>query len=72
MTAHPNPFNSQAHFTQVAEQQIVRLAVYDPLGRQVATPHNGTLAAGPAHAFMIDYDRRRRPALRYSRGLRHR
>ncbi len=52
---YPNPFNPQARFTlEVAEQQNVRLAVYDALGREVATLYNGTLSAGPAHEFAID------------------
>ncbi len=54
-SAYPNPFNPQANFTlEVAEQQSVRIAVYDALGREVATLFNGTLTAGPAHEFTID------------------
>ena len=52
---YPNPFNPQANFTlAVAEQQSVRIAVYDALGREVAMLFNGTLTAGPEHAFTID------------------
>ena len=52
---YPNPFNPQANFTlEVAEQQSVRIAVYDALGREVATLFNGTLTAGTEHAFTID------------------
>ena len=52
---YPNPFNPQANFTlEVAEQQSVRIAVYDALGREVATLFNGTLTAGTEHAFVID------------------
>ena len=52
---YPNPFNPQANFTlQVAEQQSVRVSVYDALGREVATLFNGTLGAGPEHAFTIN------------------
>ncbi|MDX1407439.1 MAG: T9SS type A sorting domain-containing protein [Saprospiraceae bacterium] len=54
-TVYPNPFNPQARFTlEVAEQQDVRIAVYDVLGREVATLYSGTLTAGPAHEFTID------------------
>lgn len=53
--AYPNPFNPQANITlEVAEQQIVRIAVFDALGHEVATLFSGTLSAGPAHAFTID------------------
>ena len=52
---YPNPFNPQANFTlEVAEQQSVRIAVYDALGREVAMLFNGTLTAGPEHAFTFD------------------
>ncbi len=54
-TVYPNPFNPQANFTlEVAEQQNVRIAVYDALGREVATLFNGSLNAGTEHAFTID------------------
>ena len=52
---YPNPFNPQTNFTlEVAEHQSVRIAVYDALGREVATLFNGTLTAGTEHAFVID------------------
>jgi len=52
---YPNPFNPQARFTlEVAEQQDVRISVYDALGREVATLHEGTLGAGTIHEFQID------------------
>jgi len=51
----PNPFNPQARFTlEVAEQQSVRIVVYDALGREVATLHDGALGAGSIHEFQID------------------
>ncbi len=54
-SVYPNPFNPQARFTlEIAEQQNVRLAVYDALGREVATLFNGSLTAGIAHEFDID------------------
>lgn len=53
--AHPNPFTGRSAFTlEVAASQDVDVAVYDLLGRRVATLHRGALAAGQAHAFEID------------------
>ncbi|MEM6784321.1 MAG: T9SS-dependent M36 family metallopeptidase [Bacteroidota bacterium] len=52
---YPNPFNPQATFTlQVATAQDVAVVVYDVLGRQVATLHEGALAAGSVHRFEVD------------------
>ena len=52
---YPNPFNPQASFTlEVAEQQNVRIALYDALGREVATLHSGSLSAGTIHSFQVD------------------
>ena len=39
---------------EVAEQQSVRIAVYDALGREVITLYDGTVTAGTEHAFTID------------------
>jgi hypothetical protein len=38
----------------VARTQNVEVALYDMLGRQVATLFNGTLAAGAQREFTID------------------
>ncbi len=53
-SAYPNPFNPQANFTlEVAEQQSVRIVVYDALGRQVRVLLDGTRQAG-AHEVVFD------------------
>jgi hypothetical protein len=50
--AYPNPFNPTAQFTlAVAQNQHVRLEVFDMTGRLVATLFNGQLAANHVHAF---------------------
>ncbi len=52
---YPNPFNPQAQFSlEIAEQQNVSIALFDALGRQVATLHDGALGAGTIHQFQID------------------
>lgn len=52
---YPNPFNPQAQFSlEIAQQQEVTVAVFDALGREVATLHDGTLSAGSVHQFQID------------------
>ena len=51
----PNPFADRAQFTlEVAEAQAVTVAVYDVMGRTVATLHDGALAAGTRHGFELD------------------
>lgn len=53
--AYPNPFASESRFTlEVAEAQDVRVAVYDVVGREVARLHDGPLAAGSRHAFVVE------------------
>ncbi|NNF58980.1 MAG: T9SS type A sorting domain-containing protein, partial [Rhodothermaceae bacterium] len=53
--AFPNPFNAGARFTlEVAEQQDVRVEVFNALGQRVATLHDGALTAGTIHEFDID------------------
>lgn len=52
---YPNPFNPSTTFQlQVAETQHVEIGVYDMLGRQVATLHNGPLSSQQAHLFSFD------------------
>ncbi|HYE94802.1 MAG TPA: T9SS type A sorting domain-containing protein [Rubricoccaceae bacterium] len=51
---YPNPFNPLARFTlEVDAPQRVTLALYDALGREVATLHDGRMEAG-THAFALD------------------
>lgn len=54
---HPNPFNerTQVRF-QLATDSRVRIDVYDILGRQVATLHDGTATTG-RHAVSLDASR---------------
>ncbi|HYE94801.1 MAG TPA: T9SS type A sorting domain-containing protein [Rubricoccaceae bacterium] len=50
----PNPSRGGARFTlALVDAQPLTVALYDALGRRVATLHEGALAAG-AHAFAID------------------
>ena len=52
--AYPNPFNPSTVLTlAVPEAGRVTVVVYDALGRQVATLHDGPLAAG-THALRLD------------------
>ncbi|GIV58266.1 MAG: hypothetical protein KatS3mg042_1179 [Rhodothermaceae bacterium] len=52
---YPNPFNPQAQFTLAVQRtQSVRIALFDLLGRQVATLHDGVLAGEETHQFTID------------------
>ncbi len=54
---YPNPFNPQAQFTlQVAEMQHVTVRVYDVLGRQVITLHDGIVDAGQVRTFTVTAD----------------
>ncbi|MEM1096043.1 MAG: T9SS type A sorting domain-containing protein [Bacteroidota bacterium] len=51
---YPNPFQAEAVFTlAVREPQLVRVAVYDALGREVALLHEGTLSAEASHRFTV-------------------
>ncbi|NNF59136.1 MAG: T9SS type A sorting domain-containing protein [Rhodothermaceae bacterium] len=53
--AYPNPFAQQSRLTlDLAQAERVTVAVYDVLGRRVATLHEGRLEAGRAHAFVVD------------------
>ena len=53
--AYPNPFNPQASFSlSVAAAQHVEIALYDVVGRQVATLFSGQMEEGQARAFTID------------------
>lgn len=52
---YPNPFNPSTRLSlSVAQTQAVTVAVYDALGRRVATLHDGPLAAGVAHTVTLD------------------
>ncbi len=52
---YPNPFNPQAQFTlTLGQAQHVAIQVFDVLGRQVATLHNGPLAPNTAHQFTFE------------------
>lgn len=51
-SAYPNPFAHQTAFTlTVAQPQQVRIAVWDALGRQVETLHDGPLSSDGPHRF---------------------
>ncbi len=53
--AFPNPFNPQTRFTlMVRNEQRVRVAVFDALGREVARLHDGPLAANTPHRFTFE------------------
>ena len=53
--AYPNPFNVQTRFDLTLERsQVVRVEVYDVLGRRVALLHEGSLAAQTPYTFHID------------------
>ena len=53
--AYPNPFNPQTQFTlAVNQRQRVTVAVYDALGRRIASLHDGVLAANTVHPFAFD------------------
>lgn len=52
---YPNPFNPQAQFTlAVASAQNVNIAIYDVMGRRVATLHEGQLDANETYNFTVD------------------
>ncbi len=51
----PNPFNPSTFFTLALDDpQDVAVRVYNAIGRQVATIHDGWLAAGIQHQFRFD------------------
>ncbi|MEM8560308.1 MAG: T9SS type A sorting domain-containing protein [Bacteroidota bacterium] len=53
--AYPNPFADQATFSlAVAQAQPVEVAVYDALGRRVATLFDGAMQADQARALTLD------------------
>ncbi len=52
---YPNPFRRQATLRlAVAKEQRVRIEVFNLLGRRVALLHEGTLAVGVTHPFVLD------------------
>lgn len=52
---YPNPFNPQAQFNlALSEEQDVSIAIFDVMGRQVATIHEGELSANQSHEFTVD------------------
>lgn len=54
LSVHPNPARGRATATvEVFEAGVVSVAVYDVLGRQVATVYEGALAAGE-HALSVE------------------
>jgi hypothetical protein len=53
--AFPNPAADRAQVTlEVARTQVVRVVVYDARGREIATLHDGPLAAGRDHVLTFD------------------
>ena len=56
--AFPNPFNPHTTIDlSVAQTQEVAITLFDMLGRQVQTIHQGVLQANTPHQFMIDGSR---------------
>lgn len=54
-TPYPNPFNPETRFTlAVSRSQRVNVAVYDVLGRRVATLFDGVLAPGAPQPLRFD------------------
>ncbi|WP_456429575.1 endonuclease I family protein [Rhodocaloribacter sp.] len=54
-TPHPNPFNPETRFTlAVSRSQRVNVAVYDVLGRRIATLFDGVLVPGAPQPFRFD------------------
>lgn len=52
---YPNPFNAETQFTlSVQQQQVVRVGVYDVLGRIEQTLYVGVLSANYVHTFRFD------------------
>ncbi len=53
--AYPNPFNPSTQFTlTVAQEQKVKVAIFDVQGRQVSTLYDGLLPANTATKFQFD------------------
>lgn len=53
--SYPNPFNPTTQFNlTVARDQEVGIHLYDALGQQVQTIHQGALGANTAHRFTIE------------------
>ena len=53
--AYPNPFNPRAAFElEVAQQQHVRVSLYDALGRRVAVLFEGVVEAGVVQEVQIE------------------
>ena len=53
--AYPNPFNPEAHFRfAVQREQVVRVDLYDVLGRRVKVLYEGQPSAGQMHTIRID------------------
>ncbi len=56
--AYPNPFTGRTRFSvEVAEAQEVSVVVFDVMGREVATLHEGLLAANAVQSFEVDGSR---------------
>jgi hypothetical protein len=53
--AYPNPFNPSTSFTlSLVKSQNVAIKVFNMMGQQVATLHEGILAANTKHAFSFE------------------
>ncbi len=53
--AYPNPFNPVSRFTlQVAQEQNVRVELFDITGRLVRTIHRGILSPSKKYVFSVD------------------
>ena len=54
-SAYPNPFNRSTTFElTLSDAQEVELAVYDMLGRKVATLHKGEIEAYQRRSFLFE------------------
>ncbi len=53
--AYPNPFNPQSQFTlAVAQDQQVKIKLYDVMGHQIGVIYDGTMQANKVQRFSID------------------
>ena len=53
--AYPNPFSSEAFFeVKVAEDQVVKIGLYNVLAQQVSVLFEGPLMGGEVYTFSID------------------
>lgn len=53
--AYPNPFNPSTSFTlSLAKSQNIAIKVFNILGQEMATLHNGVLSANTKHAFSFE------------------